>query len=146
MIRLLRVLPVFRVHEENLPGIRALAQQATGGTDRARRVEEIEPGRFMTVLWWVAIALLWFGLTGCTQAFFHPERGEALTPRTQGIAYEDVWIQSVDGVRIHGWFLPAKGRASGTVMFLHGNAKNISSYLENVQWLPSYGFNVFMLE
>jgi hypothetical protein len=31
-------------------------------------------------------------------------------------------------------------------MFLHGNAKNISIYLENVLWLTDYGFNVFMLE
>ena len=85
-------------------------------------------------------------MTGCTQAFFQPLRGQEHTPGPLGLAYEDVWVQSADGVRIHGWFLPAKGRAAGTVMFLHGNAKNISVYLKNVQWLTAYGFNVFMLE
>jgi alpha-beta hydrolase superfamily lysophospholipase len=98
------------------------------------------------MLWRVTIVLLWLGLTGCTQAFFHPLREQELTPGPQGLAYEDVWVESADGVRIHGWFLPAKSRASGTVMFLHGNAKNISAYLKNVQWLTEYGFNVFMLE
>jgi hypothetical protein len=79
-------------------------------------------------------------------AVFHPQLGQAFNPGTLGLAYEDVWVQSVDGVLIHGWYLPAKGRASGMVMFLHGNAKNVSAYLKNVQWLPSHGFNVFMLE
>jgi hypothetical protein len=146
MIRQRGALPVFRTHENALQGFRARARQAARGADRARRAENSGPGRFMTLLWRVAIALLWLGLTGCTQAFFHPQRGQAFTPETLGLAYEDVWVQSVDGVLIHGWFLPAKGRASGTVMFLHGNAKNVSAYLKNVQWLPSHGFNVFMLE
>ena len=140
-------LPVFRVHVKAAQGIRMLTRQAARRReDRARQAEKPGPERFLTISWRVTIVLLWFGLTGCTQAFFQPTRGQELTPGPLGLAYDDVWVQCADGVRIHGWFLPAKGRASGTVMFLHGNAKNISIYLKNVQWLTAYGFNVFMLE
>ena len=140
-------LRVFRVHVKATQGIRMLARQAARRLeDRARQAENTGPERFLTIPWRVTIVLLWLCATGCTRTFFQPLSGEEGTPGTRGDAYEDVWVQSADGVRIHGWFLPAKSRASGTVMYLHGNAKNISIYLKNVEWLTVYGFNVFMLE
>ena len=51
-----------------------------------------------------------------------------------------------DGTRLHGWFLPAAGRALGTILFLHGNAENVSTHIMSVRWLPARGFNVFLLD
>lgn len=28
------------------------------------------------------------------------------TPADWGLAYEDVWLQTDDGIRLHGWYLP----------------------------------------
>lgn len=123
-----------------------LVRQAARRAERARRAEQTGHKRFLTMLRRVTTVLLWLSLTGCTQTFFQPLREPGHTPGPLGLVYEDMWVQSADGVLIHGWFLPAKGRASGTVMFLHGNAKNINIYLENVLWLTDYGFNVYMLE
>ncbi len=66
------------------------------------------------------------------------------TPQEIGLAYEDVGFPTEDGVRLHGWYLPGQGPVCGTILFLHGNAENISTHIGSVYWLPRYGFNVFL--
>lgn len=83
-------------------------------------------------------------LCGCTGLFFYPYRPHVRTPDQIGLEYEDVRFDSTDGVRLHGWFLPARGPACGTILFLHGNAENISTHIGSVHWLPAKGFNVFL--
>lgn len=83
-------------------------------------------------------------LPGCTGLFFQPMREHVLTPDKAGLAFEDVYFESADGTRLHAWWLPAKGRARGTVFHLHGNAENISTHIGAVYWLPERGYNVFL--
>jgi fermentation-respiration switch protein FrsA (DUF1100 family) len=42
--------------------------------------------------------------------------------------------------------MPARGEAHGTVLYLHGNAQNISAHFGNVGWLPAAGFNVLAFD
>ena len=83
-------------------------------------------------------------LAGCTSVFFQPQNIEYLTPDKIGLAYEEVSFRSSDGLMLYGWFLPAQGKAKGTVLFLHGNAENISTHIANVHWLPAQHYNVFL--
>lgn len=83
-------------------------------------------------------------LTACTGVFFQPQQTQYLTPDKIGLVYEDVYFHSTDGVKLHGWWLPAKGVAKGTVLFFHGNAENISTHIANVYWLPAQNYNVFL--
>ncbi|MCK8515441.1 alpha/beta hydrolase [Methylonatrum kenyense] len=85
-------------------------------------------------------------LSGCAGFFFFPDKEHYLDPADHGIVYEDVYFESTDGVRLHGWWLPADNEAEGTVLFLHGNAQNISTHIGAVHWLPEQGFNVFLLD
>jgi fermentation-respiration switch protein FrsA (DUF1100 family) len=40
----------------------------------------------------------------------------------------DVWIESADGVRLHGWFAePAQNPPRAVVLFTHGNGGNVTS-------------------
>ncbi len=57
------------------------------------------------------------------QFIFFPERELAQTPADLGLAYEDVFFQTSDGVRLHGWFVP--GEVDTTLVWFHGNAGNI---------------------
>ena len=57
-----------------------------------------------------------------------------------------MWLTAPDGSKLHAWFLPAQGRAKGTVLHLHGNAANVSNHLPLVAWLPPRGFNVLTLD
>lgn len=85
-------------------------------------------------------------LSGCTGLFFQPYQGHILEPDRIGLRYENVHFPSSDGLTLHGWFLPAEGRARGTVLFLHGNAENISTHIGSVYWLPQEGYNVFLFD
>jgi hypothetical protein len=38
---------------------------------------------------------------------------------------EDVWVETANGTRIHGWWFPCPG-ASGALLYAHGNAGNLS--------------------
>jgi len=94
----------------------------------------------------LSLVLLSLTMTGCTSLFFYPMEDWVQNPARQGLAYEDVVLIHEDGLRIHGWWLPAKGEVQGTVYFLHGNAQNISTHMMNVAWLPDAGYQVFMLD
>ena len=84
---------------------------------------------------------------GCSRPFFHPETGLRGTPDQIGFAYQDVAFASEDGVRLRGWLVRAHpGPARATVVFLHGNAENVSTHLGNVLWLCSAGFDVFLFD
>ena len=92
------------------------------------------------------IVMLSAGLLGCNGMFFFPYRGQVLSPEQLGLKYEDVYFPASDGTRLHAWLLPAEGKAHGTILFLHGNAENISTHIMSVRWLPAQGFNVFLLD
>lgn len=85
-------------------------------------------------------------LTACTSLAFHPTREHVLTPNRVGLAYRDVTFQAADGVTLHGWFLPASAPRIGSVLFLHGNAQNISTHLASVAWMPAAGFDVLLFD
>jgi hypothetical protein len=92
------------------------------------------------------IVIVSMTLPGCTRLFFYPDRNQVVTPEALHLAYQDIHIETPDGIRLHGWFLPARGAAEGTVLFLHGNAENISTHIGNVFWLPSRNFNVLLID
>ena len=86
-------------------------------------------------------------LAGCIERmFFYPDSVTYTSPAQQGVRAEDISITTVDGSRLHGWFLPAVGPAKATVLHLHGNAANISNHLPLVSWLPQRGYSVLMID
>ncbi len=92
------------------------------------------------------ITLLLLTLSGCTQFFFQPSQGYLITPDKLGLSYEEIVFNASDGLELHGWWLPSVGKAHATVLFLHGNAQNISNHLGNVYWLPKEGINLFIVD
>lgn len=85
-------------------------------------------------------------LSGCTNLFFQPMQQHVRTPADIGLDYHDVAINSSDGTVLHGWYLPSKGEARGSVLFMHGNAENISTHIGSVYWLPAQGYNVLLFD
>jgi len=76
---------------------------------------------------------------------FHPTPGVDIRPEQVGVAGEDVYLETEDGVRIHGFWLPAPG-ATRAILFLHGNAGNASHRLPNAAGLVGLGANVLLLD
>jgi fermentation-respiration switch protein FrsA (DUF1100 family) len=65
---------------------------------------------------------------------YFPARSLFLTPDALGMAFEDALVETEDGKRIHGWFLPRSG-SRFTVLFCHGNAGNVSHRLDRARLL-----------
>jgi pimeloyl-ACP methyl ester carboxylesterase len=61
---------------------------------------------------------------------------------------EDVALAAEDGVGLHGWYLtgPAGGPARPVVLFLHGNAGNVSYWADVYRDLVGLGADVFALD
>ncbi len=73
----------------------------------------------------------------------YPSGPYAESARVHGLI--DCWPVTEDGVKLHGWFLPADS-AIATVVLAHGNAGNISHRLGFLETLRLSGFNVFMFD
>jgi hypothetical protein len=89
----------------------------------------------------LALALTAGAVAGAVVAFedsliYFPSRALDLTPAELGLPFEEAWLTAEDGVRIHGWFLPARG-SRFTVLFAHGNAGNISHRLDRARLMLS---------
>ncbi len=61
-----------------------------------------------------------------------PGREIIAVPGDRGMAWEEIEISTEDGLRLHGWHIPAE-RSRGTLLFFHGNAGNISHRLESIR-------------
>jgi len=80
-----------------------------------------------------------------TKLAFYPDRDIETTPRSAGLAYEDVSIPTADGLKLGAWYVPAEG-ALGTALFCHGNAGNISGRLETIAVLHELKLNVLIFD
>lgn len=76
---------------------------------------------------------------------YFPSRAVEVTPQNIGLKYEDVYLETGDGVKINGWFIPADS-ARATLLFFHGNGGNISHRLESIQQFNNLGLSVFIID
>ena len=97
---------------------------------------------------------------------FYPVREYFQTPAAAGMPFEDVFLRTGDGARIHGWFIPGtnKARANAgsraddsptgsashgppiTLLFFHGNAENIGGCLDLAAHTRPAGYNLLLID
>lgn len=85
-------------------------------------------------------------ISGCTNYIFYPMKEHVLTPDAIGVKYEDIYVETADNYRLHGWKLFSEGETEGTLLFFHGNAENISTHFANVYWLVAHGYDVYLFD
>ncbi len=78
--------------------------------------------------------------------FYYPTQTVYSAPEDYGLRYESVFFDAPTGERLHGWFFPAEGEPSGTVVHFHGNAGNVTGHFEHVRWLPPQGWSLFCFD
>ncbi|MFC1534070.1 alpha/beta hydrolase [Thermodesulfobacteriota bacterium] len=76
---------------------------------------------------------------------FFPQSSYDFTPEGLHLDYKDVHFNSVDGVKLHGWFFPLN-REYPVVLFCHGNAGNISHRLDNIRLILERKIQVFIFD
>lgn len=79
------------------------------------------------------------------KAFAPPQRDRSLSPDDLLLPNEQIWLSSVTGTRLHGWFVPVDGPAP-VVIVLHGWGGNASLMLPLAPHLHDAGFHSFFLD
>jgi fermentation-respiration switch protein FrsA (DUF1100 family) len=74
-----------------------------------------------------------------------PGREIEVTPARIGLDYEQLTLNTEDGVKIDAWFIPASSRGP-TLLFFHGNAGNISHRLDSIQIFHELALNVLIID
>ncbi len=78
-------------------------------------------------------------------SIFSPGHKLGATPESIGIFFDEVWLLTEDGLRIHGWFIDSNSRGH-TLLFCHGNAGTISSRLDKIKLFHQLGLSVFIFD
>jgi uncharacterized protein len=97
----------------------------------------------LAALAYAAIALTIFLLQD--RLVYFPTREIEGTPRDVGLDYEDVRIETSDGLALHGWWVPAE-EARGALLFMHGNAGNVSHRLHSLRLLHDLRLDVLIFD
>lgn len=78
---------------------------------------------------------------------FHPERAAAGGVWRVPPGAEEVWFETADGVKLHGWHFGARGRAAeAAVVFFHGNGGNVSYCRWVGESLAGRGYDVLLFD
>ncbi len=76
---------------------------------------------------------------------YYPTRDVVDSPARLGLEFRDIFPETDDGVRLHGWYLPFR-EARQTVMIFHGNAGNIGHRVDWLAMLNSLGVNLIIFD
>ena len=94
------------------------------------------------ILFYVALLLIFEN-----KIIFYPSRYPEgfWNPASAGVPAQDIYFMAEDGVKLHGWFIPAQN-AVATLLWFHGNAGNLSHRLDNIQRLAPLNLNIFIFD
>lgn len=99
----------------------------------------------LVVAYGVLVATAWYFQSGLLYLRHVPGRSLDASPAAIGLDYEEIRIRADDGIRLHGWFVPA-AQARGVLLFFHGNAGNISHRLDSLALFNGLGLSVFIID
>lgn len=80
-----------------------------------------------------------------SQFVYYPTRPVSASPADIGVDFESVILETEDGVRLSGWFIPCPD-AREVLLFCHGNAGNIGHRLESIAIFHHLGLDVFIFD
>jgi uncharacterized protein len=93
-----------------------------------------------------AICVTGLGYFLARWALYHPSKYPAGDWDTQQLLRaSDVWLETSDGVKIHGWWVEREGAPFAT-LFLHGNGQNITYYTPHVQEIVAAGSSALIID
>src|SRR3989338_2148393 len=101
--------------------------------------------KFISLIFFGIILLVLFVRYLESKSIFHPTKEVGMTPADLGIAFEDVFFETSDHVRLNGWFIK-KPSAQSVLLWFHGNAGNISHRLDKLGLFYTLNLNIFIFD
>ena len=97
---------------------------------------------------WPFVAVLIYGVLcflAARSVYYPTKYPDGLWDLRAQLGATDVWANTRDGVRIHGWFIrSAESRL--VTLFLHGNAGNIAYRESHFREIPAAGSSLLMID
>jgi pimeloyl-ACP methyl ester carboxylesterase len=101
----------------------------------------------LAVLGYLAVcAYVWSVQRG---KMYEPSALIQTTPDRLGMKYEQFTIPSGSGAErgeLYAWWIPAAQAAAPTLLYLHGNMRNIAHHIEHTQRLHDAGYNLLLAD
>lgn len=78
---------------------------------------------------------------------YYPQIGREMltTPRAHGLDYEQLTLTTPDSEKLDTWFVSAP-QSRGVVLFLHGNAGNLSHRIDSIAMFHRLGYSVLIFD
>lgn len=127
-----------------IPGAEETETPMKGSPVRRRKRFTTLPRLLVIIVSTYAIVCLvvWFFQA---KLIYFPSHEYRVTPADAGLAFEDLTIETSDGVEISAWYIPHPN-AQGTILFLHGNAGNMSDRLVGIKEFHRLSYSVFIID
>ncbi|BBM81906.1 alpha/beta hydrolase [Candidatus Uabimicrobium amorphum] len=100
---------------------------------------------YSVIFLWIWLIFRWAARKLACNMLFHPDKEHLDTPKQHSLDYEDVYFTTRDKKKLHGWFVPCENSVA-TVLFLHGNAGNISNRLDEIALWHCIKVSVFIVD
>ena len=101
----------------------------------------------VSISWLIALALACVALYYlANRAIYYPMKfPHGLWEMQTQLGASDVWLDTPDHVRLHGWWVPSPGSRFAT-LFLHGNAGNLTHRAAQMREIVAAGSSVLILD
>ena len=124
--------------------------------DRQQRIVDASRQDKLNPWWWplwqvarillvVPLIILLLAMLFEESLIFFPSKYPAGDWEPTGLPIEDAEMQAPDGTKLHGWYVPHE-QPIAQVLFLHGNAGNITHRIDVLQELHNIGAAVLILD
>ncbi len=98
---------------------------------------------FIVITTWVLLSLLIYFFQ--PKFIYFPYKEVEATPNLISLDYEEITLTTSDGVELNAWWIPSPN-ARATLLFLHGNAGNISHRLDSINIFHQLGLSVLIID
>lgn len=78
--------------------------------------------------------------------FTYPDPNLGKTPQSFGLEFRWIAFNSLDGVPLRGWFIPARGDARGTIIYCHGLNRSRVEMLSRARYGHELGYDGLLFD
>ena len=80
------------------------------------------------------------------KTFAPPQRDASQTPFDFGLPGEQIWLESVNGTKLHAWFIPVGDQPAPAIVVLHGWGANGALLLPIAPYLHKGGYHALFMD